>query len=37
MLRQIEHGVQNGPITKNGVLPLTTFLKKSQFKYKSLF
>ena len=24
MLRQIEWGVQNGPITKNGNLPLTT-------------
>ena len=24
MLRQIECGVQNGPITKNGVLSLTT-------------
>ena len=23
MLEQIEWGVQNGPITKNGVLPLT--------------
>ena len=26
MLRQIEWGVQNWPITKNGVLPVTTFL-----------
>ena len=26
MLRQIEWGVQNWPITKNGVLPITTFL-----------
>ena len=24
MLRQIEWWVQNGPITKNGVLPVTT-------------
>ena len=24
MLRQIEWGVQNGPITKNGILSLTT-------------
>ena len=24
ILRQIEWGVQNGPITKNGLLPLTT-------------
>ena len=23
MLRQIEYGVKNGPITKNGVLPIT--------------
>ena len=27
MLRQIEWWVQNGPITKNGVLPVTTFWK----------
>ena len=26
MLRQIEWGVQNGHITKNGVLPLTSLL-----------
>ena len=26
MLRQIERGVQNGPITKNGVLLVTTLL-----------
>ena len=26
MLRQIEWGVRNGPITKNEVLPVTTFL-----------
>ena len=25
MLRQIEEGVQNGPVTKSGLLPLTTF------------
>ena len=25
MLRQIEWGVQNGPITKNTVLPVSTF------------
>ena len=25
MLRQIKWWVQNGPITKNGVLPVTTF------------
>ena len=24
MLRRIEWGVQNGPITKNGVLPVTS-------------
>ena len=26
MLRQIEWRVQNGPITKSGVLPVTTFV-----------
>ena len=26
MLRKIEWGVQNGPITKNGFLPVTTLL-----------
>ena len=26
MLKQIEWGVQNGPITKIGVLPVTTLL-----------
>ena len=26
MVRQIEWGVRNGPITKNEVLPVTTFL-----------
>ena len=26
MLRQIKWGVQNGPITKNGVLPATVLL-----------
>ena len=32
MLRQIEWGVQNGPITKNEVLPVTTFpFRKSCF------
>ena len=33
MLRQIEWWVQNGPITKNGVLPVTTlFFRKSCFR-----
>ena len=32
MLRQIEWGVQNGPMTRNGVLPLTTlFFSKFDF------
>ena len=26
MLREIEWGVQNGPITKKGVLPVTTLV-----------
>ena len=29
MLRQIEWGVQNGPITKNGNLPLFYFFENS--------
>ena len=29
MLRQIEWWVQNGPITKNGVLPVTTLFFKN--------
>ena len=29
MLRKIEWGAQYGPITKNGVLPLTAFVLKS--------
>ena len=33
MLRQPEWRVQNGPITKNGVLPLTTIPLKIQFQY----
>ena len=37
MLRQIEWGVQNGPITKNTVLPVSTlFLKNVLFQYKDL-
>ena len=32
MLRHIECGVQNGPITKNGILPVTTlFFRKFCF------
>ena len=37
MLRQTEWGVQNGPITKNGVLPATTlFFSEILFQLKSL-
>ena len=41
MLRQVEWWVQNGPITKNGVLPVTTlffwkFLFHSRNSYKEL-
>ena len=38
MLRQIElNGVQNRPMKKNGLLPLTnSFLKKNQFEFKNL-
>ena len=36
MLRQIEWGVQNGPITKNRVLPVTTFFLKILFQFKNL-
>ena len=37
MFRQIERGVQNEPITKNGVLPVTTLLfPKILFQYKDL-
>ena len=35
MLRQIEWLVQNGPITKNEVLPVITFLK-ILFHFKNL-
>ena len=37
MLRQIEWRVQNGPITKNGVLPVTAlYFLKILFQFKSL-
>ena len=37
MLRQIESGVQNGPITKNALLPLTTsFFWKFNLSIRSL-
>ena len=37
MLRQIEWGLQNGPITKNTVLPVATlFFLKILFHYKYL-
>ena len=36
MLRQIEWGVQNGPITKNGVLPVTIlFFRKFCFSLRT--
>ena len=34
MLRQIEWGVQNGPVIKNGLLPLTASLF-SKFEFKN--
>ena len=33
MLRQIERGVQNGPITKNRVLPVTRYFPFSKILY----
>ena len=38
MLRKIEWGVQNGPFTKNGVLPVTKYfpLLKILFKFRNL-
>ena len=36
MLKQIEWGVQNGPITKNGVLPVTTLsFRKFRFSLRT--
>ena len=38
MLRQIEWEVQNGPITKDGVLPVTTlFFQKFYFSLRTSF
>ena len=38
MLRQIEWGVQNGPIPKNGVLPVITLLfRKFCFSLRTSF
>ena len=38
VLRQIECGVQNGPITKNGVSPVTTlFFQKFCFSLRTLY
>ena len=38
MLRQIEWGVQNGPITKNAVLPVTTkFFRKFNFSVRASY
>ena len=37
MLRQVEWGVSNGPITKSRVLPVTTlYFLKTLFQFKSL-
>ena len=38
MLRQIEWGVQNGPITKNRVLPVTKYFRflKILFQFRNL-
>ena len=36
MLRQIELGAQDGPITKNGVLLVTTRFSKTLFQFKNL-
>ena len=38
MLRQLEWGVQNGPITKEGILPVTTlFSQKFCFSLRTLY
>ena len=38
MLRQIERGVQNGPITRNGVLRVTnSFFQKVCFSLRTLY
>ena len=38
MIRQIEWGVQNGPITKNGVLPVTKlFFQKFCFSLRTSY
>ena len=38
MLRQIEWGVQNGPITRNGVLPVTnSFFQKIFFSLRTSY
>ena len=38
MSRQMEWGVQNGPIAKNGVLPATAlFFRKFCFSLKTLY
>ena len=33
MFRQIEWGVQDGPIPENGVVPVTTFFLKILFQF----
>ena len=36
MLRQIEWGIQNGPVTNNGVSPVTTlFFRKFCFRLRT--
>ena len=38
MLKQIERGVRNGPITKNGVFPVSTlFFKKFCFSLRTFY
>ena len=37
MLREIEWGVQNGPITKNAVLPVTIFFWKFCFSIRTVY
>ena len=38
LLRQMEWGVQDGPITKNGVLPVTaSFFRKFRFSLRASY
>ena len=36
MLRQVEWGVENGPMAKNGILPATTLFSKISLQFKNL-